>query len=356
MTQQGFWKNKRVLITGHTGFKGGWLSLWLTQMGAEVTGVALEPNTKPSFFETLGLSQSLDHHIADIRNGIKMHTIFAKAKPEIVLHLAAQPLVRYSYSAPVETYETNVMGTVHVLEAVRATASIKATLIVSSDKCYENVEQPQGYREEDKLGGHDPYSSSKACTEIVAQAYARSYFLPEATHGAIASARAGNVIGGGDWAVDRLVPDLVRGLMEGRAPVLRNPGAIRPWQHVLEPLHGYLTLVEHIYGQPQKAPLAYNFGPDATGQVDVGTLAKHFCEVWGNGLQPKIMRDEKAVHEAHLLTLDITKARALLGWKPVWNIEQTIGETALWYKAFEQKQDMRQISIEQIERYSSAIK
>lgn len=355
MVMQAFWQNKHVLVTGHTGFKGGWLSLWLAHMGAEVTGLALAPNTNPSFFETVGLADSITHIVADIRDGAGVMDVIKKAQPEIVLHLAAQPLVRYSYVAPVETYETNVMGTLHVLEAVKAVPSVKATLVVTSDKCYQNVEQIWGYREHDKLGGHDPYSSSKACAEIVTEAYAHSYFIPNPKLGVLASARAGNVIGGGDWSDDRLVPDLVRGLMEGKSPVLRNPASIRPWQHVLEPLSGYLNMVESLYGKTQTEPVAYNFGPKADGQVDVGSLADMFCEVWGGGIKSEIRRDENAVHEAGLLTLDITKANRVLGWNPVWNIEETISETASWYKAYTKKQDMRSFSIDQINRYSTAL-
>ncbi|HEU5048627.1 MAG TPA: CDP-glucose 4,6-dehydratase [Rickettsiales bacterium] len=354
MVKAGFWKHKRVLVTGHTGFKGGWLALWLTQMGADVTGIALAPHTEPNFFETVGLEKRMHHIVADIRDGAELAGLLHKAQPEIVLHLAAQPLVRYSYKAPVETYETNVMGTVNLLEAVRACPGVKATLIITTDKCYENVEQIWGYREHDRLGGHDPYSNSKACAELVVQAYTRSFFVPGGKSGAIASARAGNVIGGGDWSEDRLVPDLVRGLMQGQAPVLRNPSSVRPWQHVLEPLSGYLMLAEMMYGKIQDDPVAYNFGPDTSGQVDVGTLARRFCEVWGGGIEPQIVPDPKAVHEAHLLTLDITKARKQLHWNPVWDMEQTVVETASWYKAYTQNEDMLRFSLDQIERYCAA--
>lgn len=351
----GFWKGKHVLVTGHTGFKGGWLALWLTRMGAEVTGVALPPATNPSFFHTLNVSDPIHHIEADIRDGANLHAIFARVQPEIVLHLAAQSLVRYSYNAPVETYETNVMGTINVLEAVRNCPSVKATLIVTTDKCYENVEQIWSYREHDRMGGHDPYSNSKACAELVTEAYTRSFFLPNPKLGAVASARAGNVIGGGDWALDRLVPDLVRGLMDGKAPILRNPTAIRPWQHVLEPLGGYLTLVESIYGKTQDAPIAYNFGPEPSEQMDVGTLAHEFCRIWDKGITPKIEQDKNAPHEAHLLTLDITKARKKLGWRPQWNMAQTLAETALWYKAFAEEQDITRVTFDQIDRYTALL-
>lgn len=351
--QPSFWQGKSVFLTGHTGFKGGWLSLWLSQLGANVTGYALTPPTSPNLFEEARVESVLARHIiGDIRDGAALKAALIAAQPDIVIHMAAQPLVRYSYDAPVETYETNVMGTVHLLEAVRAWGKAVATLVVTSDKCYENREQIYSYREHDAMGGHDPYSNSKGCTELVVSAYGNSYFVPNPALGALGSVRAGNVIGGGDWALDRLVPDIIRGLVAGQAPVLRRPGAMRPWQHVLEPLSGYLTAVEHLARKATKTPDAWNFGPAAESHVPVLRVADGLCNAWGGGLKPIVQEEPNSVHEAHLLALDATKAHMELGWSPRWGLNETLQRTADWYKAHQQQADMQAFSLAQIRDYA----
>ena len=345
-----FWRGRRVLLTGHTGFKGSWLALWLTGLGAEVTGLSNGVPTARAFYEDLGLARDLHDIRADVRDGAAVAAAVRDARPSVVMHLAAQPLVRLSYAEPVETYATNVMGTVHVLDAVRRVGSVELALIVTSDKCYENREQIWGYREIDALGGHDPYSSSKGAAEIVASAYARSFFGDAAGTGVV-SARAGNVFGGGDWAQDRLIPDLVRGILAGVPVEVRSPTAVRPWQHVLEPLSGYLLLCEDAVARPELRGQGWNFGPDAAGEATVRTVADRVCALWP---KPDGWVDASAGahrHEAHLLTLDSTKARARLGWRPRWDLDTALRATLDVYRAADTGDALRRLAREQIARY-----
>jgi len=348
-----FWRGRRVFLTGHTGFKGGWLTLWLRALGAEVCGYSLAPSTEPSLFETARVGEACRSIIGDIRDLPALERAFREFAPDIVLHLAAQPLVRRSYQDPLETWSTNVMGTAHVLDLVRRVPGVRAALIVTTDKCYENLEQMAPYRETDRLGGRDPYSSSKACAELVTQSYWWSYFS-SAGAAAVASARAGNVVGGGDWSEDRLVPDLMQAFAEGRPAVLRNPDAVRPWQHVLEPCCGYLLAVEHIGRTQAVSPPAWNFGPDAEGNVAVGEIAAGLAAAWGEDARFEVRRDPHAVHEATLLTLDHTRARTELGWRPRWPLATTLAKTADWYRAHKAGRDMRAVSEQQLSDYVSA--
>lgn len=347
-----FWKNKRVFITGHTGFKGGWLSLWLNSLGCELCGYSLAPYTDPNLFTVFGLEDKMEHNIGDIRDAENLSQKFINFKPDIVLHLAAQPLVRYSYDFPKETYETNVIGTLNVLEAVRKYGKCQATVVVTSDKCYENREQHQGYKETDPMGGFDPYSSSKGCTELLTASYARSYFI-NGEIGKIASVRAGNVIGGGDWSTDRLIPDLVKALQQGKNPVIRNPKATRPWQHVIEPIYGYLLVAQMLCGSDKQSDLlSWNFGPNIDGQLDVGSVANKVCEFWGNNSKVELNIDKNAVHEANLLYLNCDKAKKDLKWNPKWNIDDTLKNTISWYKNFYDKNsDIVSYSLNQIAEY-----
>jgi len=329
-TKPEFWANKRVLLTGHTGFKGSWLTRWLTLMGAQVTGFALAPDQTPSLFELADLGSCCDHQLGDVRDLQRVTEVVEAARPEIAIHMAAQSLVRRSYREPVDTYAVNVMGTVHLLEALRQTGTARSVVVVTSDKCYENREWSYGYREEDPMGGHDPYSSSKGCTELVTAAYRRSFFDDEG----IASARAGNVIGGGDWSEDRLFPDIVRGARSGQPVVIRNPRSTRPWQHVLEPLSGYLLLAERVWHDPERFSEAFNFGPRDDGTQAVGDVATRFVAAMGAGRLELSPPDPSAVHEATLLELDARKARSKLGWQPRLDIDGAIELTARWYRAW----------------------
>jgi len=345
-----FWGGKRVFLTGHTGFKGGWLALWLVDMGAEVHGYALTPTTEPNFFTVCGLQASLKTStIAEIRDAEKLRRTIQAAQPEIVLHLAAQPLVRYSYTAPVETYAVNVIGTVNLLEAVRQTPSVKAVVNVTTDKCYENREGGSPYRENEAMGGFDPYSSSKGCSELVTAAYRRSFLEPVGVH--LASARAGNVIGGGDWAADRLIPDFLRALDGGQLLTIRSPLATRPWQHVLEPLSGYLMLAEKLYTEGQSFAEAWNFGPDEADAKPVQWIVEHLCsQVPGATWQCDVSSQP---HEANTLRLDISKAKAQLGWHPKWNLKKGLGMTLAWHQAWGQGSNMADISLRQIHEYEA---
>ena len=335
---QQFWHNKKVFITGHTGFKGSWLTLWLSSLGAKIYGYALEPNTDPNLFNILHLENKISHQIADIRDLEKLQKAINDFAPDIVFHLSAQPLVRYSYHNPIETYQTNVMGTVNLLEAVRNYGKASATIIITSDKCYENVEKIAGYQENDKMGGHDPYSNSKGCVELVVSAYANSYFIPNPQIGKVASVRAGNVIGGGDWSQDRLIPDLIKNLVAKKNPVIRNPKAIRPWQNVIEPLYGYLLVAQHLCElKEQKTLLNWNFGPDLIDQKNVEYVAKMVAEIWGGDNKIEIAEDKNKLHEANLLYLDCDKAKKELDWHPKWHIEDSIKNTVEWYKMFYNK-------------------
>ena len=353
-----FWQGRRVFLTGHTGFKGAWLSLWLADMGAKVTGYALQPPTEPNLFELVAPLSNLHSVIAEIRNRELLFKAMQEAKPEIVIHMAAQPLVLESYRNPVETYEINVMGTVNLLEAVRLTPGIKAVVNVTTDKCYENREWDWGYRENDTLGGRDPYSNSKACSELITSAYRRSFFSGggcSQSSPVIATARAGNVIGGGDWAADRLMADCMRSLLRQEKIQVRNPHSVRPWQHVLEPLCGYLTLAEKLaVGGPTFAG-GWNFGPAEEDAKSVEWIVKEMCALWGSGARYDTGRAAQDFHEARSLRLDTSKARLQLDWKPRWSIHQALDKVVKWTKNYQQKADMRQVTLAQIHEYEQQV-
>lgn len=349
-----FWQGKNVLLTGHTGFKGSWLSLWLQSLGAEVTGYALQPPTSPSLFEVAKVADGMHSIIGDIRNLDSLQKVIRDARPEIVIHMAAQPLVRYSYTNPVETYATNVMGSVHLLESVRNINSVKAVVNVTSDKCYENREWVWSYREDEAMGGYDPYSNSKGCAELVTAAYRSSFFNPEhyKEHGvAIATARAGNVIGGGDWAEDRLIPDFIRAIVSGDTVVIRSPNAIRPWQHVLEPLSGYLLLAEKLYTEGSKFAEAWNFGPSDSDAKSVEWIIDQLVTNWEEGAAYKVDQSAANLHEANFLKLDCSKARMNLDWKAQWGATETIQRICAWHKAHLKGQDMRLYTLNEINQY-----
>ncbi len=357
MVNPDFWKDKKVFITGHTGFKGSWLCIWLNALGAKVYGYALRPPTVPSLFELAGVSELAQSVIADVRDLCSLQDALTLFSPEIVIHMAAQPIVRDSYERPVETYEINVMGTIHLLEAVRNCAGIRAVINVTTDKCYENREWVWPYRENEPMGGYDPYSNSKACSELVTSAYRSSFFNPTkyATHGvAVASARAGNVIGGGDWAPDRLIPDCIRALLKGEKVLIRNPYAIRPWQHVLEPLGGYLQLAQKLCEEGIPYAEAWNFGPPEDDARPVEWLVQRLCEKWGGNAGYTIDQGEHP-HEAHYLKLDCAKAAALLGWRPRWSLEAAIDRVIEWTKVYREEGDMRAICVKQVEEYSGIV-
>jgi CDP-glucose 4,6-dehydratase len=350
-----FWKNKNVFITGHTGFKGSWLILWLNSMGANVIGFGLNPPTAPSLFDLCKLSSEVSSFIGDIRDSEQLNDAILESKPDIVIHMAAQPLVRDSYKHPVETYSTNVMGTVNLFEAIRKSNSVRAVVNVTTDKCYENKEWPWGYRENESLGGYDPYSNSKACSELVTSSYRSSFFNPKEykIHGvAISSARAGNVIGGGDWATERLIPDCMRALLVGEEIIIRNPKAIRPWQHVLEPLSGYLTLAEKLYNEGPLYGEAWNFGPYDTDVRPVQWVVRTLCEKWGKASTYTVDTNEHP-HEAHYLKLDCSKANSHLGWHPRWDLNQSLDKVIDWTKTYENNGDLTEASIQQIKEYIS---
>lgn len=350
---QSFWSGKKLFLTGHTGFKGSWLSLWLQQLGVSVTGYALAPPTNPSLFEVAQVAQSMASIIGDIRDGAMLAKAMRQASPDIVIHMAAQPLVRRSYVDPVETYSTNVMGTVHLLEAVRQTPSVRAVINVTTDKCYENKEWAWGYRENEPMGGFDPYSSSKGCAELVTAAYRNSFFnsAKYVEHQvALATARAGNVIGGGDWAEDRLIPDILRAIQSGQSVNIRSPYAIRPWQHVLEPLSGYLALAEKLFTEGPAFSEAFNFGPAEDDAKPVQWIAEQLTQGWGEGANWHLGGGTHP-HEAHYLKLDCSKSRAALGWTPRWHLSQALQAIIVWHKAHKGNQDMRVFSIEQISNF-----
>lgn len=351
-----FYKDKRVLITGHTGFKGSWLSIWLNELGAKVVGIGLEPYSEHDNFVLSGIGTKIQADIReDIRNGARMKEIFKAYQPEIVFHLAAQPLVRLSYDIPVDTYDTNVMGTIHIMEAIRATKSVKVGIMITTDKCYDNNEQKKGYVETDPFGGYDPYSSSKGACEIAIQSWRRSYFNPKdygKTHStSLASVRAGNVIGGGDWALDRIIPDCIRALENNKEIDIRSPKAIRPWEHVLEPLSGYLTLAKAMWEHPTEYCEGWNFGPEAESVSTVWEVATALIEDFGFG-KLRNSSDSKAVHEAELLMLDITKAKERLGWKPRMNMQQCIALVVDWYKRYK-SEDVYKLCVEEIKQFLS---
>ena len=349
---RGFWNGRRVFLTGHTGFKGSWLLLMLRELGAEVHGYSLPPPTEPSLFNLLDLQTACRHRTGDVRDLASLEVALQDSRAEIVLHLAAQPLVRASYESPVDTYATNVMGTVHLLDACRRLQGLKAVEVITTDKCYENCGWLWGYRENDRLGGADPYSNSKAACELVVEAYRRSFFNPEShsRHGvAIASARAGNVIGGGDFAVDRLVPDAIKAFMAGEKLSIRNPLSIRPWQHVLEPLAGYLLLAERLHGDPTLAG-GWNFGPRTDESASVKVVAETLARFWGED-SGWVQDPAEHPHEATTLKLDSTKARLELDWAPRLSLEQALELTVEWYRAFSREQGLREITERQIREY-----
>lgn len=349
----GFYKGKRVLVTGHTGFKGSWLSIWLHELGADVIGIGLEPYSAKDNFVLSGIGSKIKADIrADIRNLQKMKEIFAEYQPEIAFHLAAQPLVRLSYEKPVETYETNVMGTINILEAIRATDSVKVGVMITTDKCYDNKEQLRGYKEDDPFGGYDPYSSSKGACEIAIQSWRRSYFNPDQfeKHGkSISSVRAGNVIGGGDWSLDRIIPDCIRALEAGKPIDIRSPKSVRPWEHVLEPLSGYMLLAQQMWDKPTEYCEGWNFGPEAESVSTVWEVATELVKNFGKG-DLKDSSDPNAVHEAQLLMLDITKAKTRLGWTPRLNMQQCLSLVADWYKRYK-SEDVYNLCVEEIGRF-----
>jgi CDP-glucose 4,6-dehydratase len=350
----GFFNGKRVLVTGQTGFKGAWLSIWLRELGAEVAGYGLEPPTEPSLFKCTGLDGLIQNDIGDIRDFGKLHGAFQNFKPEIVFHLAAQSLVRESYLNPVETYAVNVTGTVNVLEACRLSDSVRCAVIVTSDKCYENRNWMWAYRENDRLGGDDPYSSSKACAEFVAAGYQASFFTDTKKIKGIATARAGNVIGGGDWAKDRIIPDCIRAFEDGNPVLLRNPNAIRPWQHVLEPLHGYLLLAEALHHQPAEHMGAWNFGPDPQSCVPVQEIVEKAIAVWGLGKWRSALSNEPFT-EAATLKIDSSKAQTKLFWRPRWDCAQAVSQTIKWHRKHRSGDDMYNVCREQLSEYLGTI-
>lgn len=347
-----FYSGKKVLVTGHTGFKGGWLTAWLKLLGARVIGFALPPETQPNLYTAVGIGDQMVTAFGDIRNLAAVCGFFSQNEPEIVIHNAAQALVRRSYRQPVETYATNVMGTVNVLEAARHAKSVRALVVVTSDKCYENRGSSEGYNEADAMGGHDPYSSSKGAAELVTAAYRRSFF-GNSGGAAVASARAGNVIGGGDWSEDRLVPDIVRGVLSGEPVVIRSPESLRPWQHVLEPVRGYILLAQRLCEQGQSYAEPWNFGPRSEDAVAVAQVAQEMITRWGKG-QLKIQVDPAAPHEAETLRLNCEKSHKHLGWAPALTLDQALDWTIDWYRAYQENpSSAKSVTKTQIERYAS---
>ncbi len=343
-----FWQGKRVFLTGHTGFKGSWLSLWLFSLGANVKGYALNPPTSPSLFNEAKVDSIINSQIGDIRDQDALHESMTVFNPDILIHMAAQPLVRYSYDEPIETYEVNVIGTAKVLEVARHCPNLKAVLNITTDKCYENDGRAQGYKENDPMGGYDPYSSSKGCAELVASSYRRS-FLQEQGIG-LASVRAGNVIGGGDWADDRLIPDILRSFEKNEAVVIRNPKATRPWQHVLEPLSGYLRLTEQLFDDPMTFSGGWNFGPHNNDVKPVDWILDHMIELWPGASW--ILNENENPHEATLLNLDISKASGLLGWTPTWGLPMTLGNIIRWHKLWLGGADMQKVCITEVDNFT----
>lgn len=349
-----FWKDKRVFLTGHTGFKGSWLSLYLSTLGAKTKGYSLAPNTNPSLFEVARVSSFIESEINDILNLDALTESITSFNPDIVIHMAAQPLVRTSYEDPIGTYKTNVIGTVNLFEAVKKCESVRALVNVTTDKCYENKEWEWGYRENDPMGGFDPYSSSKGCSELVTAAYQRSFFNNN-SNVSLASARAGNVIGGGDWSNHRLIPDVLRAFDAGKEAIIRNPNATRPWQHVLEPITGYLSLAEKLYSEGNNFSGGWNFGPDDIDVVSVENIIKYLSYNWHCKTKWKKDNSEQP-HEAQLLKLDISKARKYLKWNPVWNLSTTLESIIVWHEAFINSKDMNELTFEQIKEYQDSIR
>jgi len=347
MIDSSFWHGKRVLLTGHTGFKGGWLSIWLASLGSQVRGYSLEPNSSPSLFNEANVGDLVDSQIGDIRDKDLLHASMAAFNPDIVIHMAAQSLVRYSYDEPVETYEVNVIGTVNVLEAVRTCSRVKAVVIITTDKCYENDERSFGYSENDPMGGYDPYSSSKGCAELVTSAYRRS-FLQE-RNVCVATVRAGNVIGGGDWAANRLIPDILRSFEKDECVLIRNPDAVRPWQHVLEPLSGYLILAQKLYDGDINFAEGWNFGPNDQDAKPVSWILDKMIKHWSNASW--MLDQESNSHEANVLKLDISKAQSKLRWYPTWNLEYTLEKIIKWHQAWQNQENMQEKCLDEIKEY-----
>lgn len=350
VVEPAFWQGKRVFLTGHTGFKGSWLSLWLQAMGARVFGLALAPPTSPALFDVARVGDGMESTIGDIRDFSVVSAAINQARPDIVIHMAAQPLVRLSYDAPVETYATNVMGTVHVLEAARHASNLRAVVNVTTDKCYENREWFWGYREDEPMGGFDPYSNSKGCSELATSAFRRSFFRP--ANIGLASARAGNVIGGGDWAADRLVPDILRSFERDEPVKIRNSSAIRPWQHVLEPLSGYLVLAQKLYDGDHALDEPWNFGPRDEDAQPVGWIVEQMAALWGPEACWQVDGGPHP-HEAHFLKLDISKAHARLGWAPKWNLSTALHQIIDWHRSWLDGKDMKASCLAQIEMYQN---
>jgi CDP-glucose 4,6-dehydratase len=354
----GVYSGKTVLVTGHTGFKGSWLILWLQLLGARVIGYALSPHTEPSLFQLSNAQEGITHIIGDTRDLSKVREMCQTYKPDFVFHLAAQSLVRYSYEHPVETYETNVMGTIHLFEAIRATPSVRVCVNVTSDKCYENREWEYSYRENDPMGGYDPYSSSKGCAELITAAYRRSFFnIGNSPPVRLASVRAGNVIGGGDWARDRLIPDCVRSLAAKSPVIVRNPEAVRPWQYVLEPLSGYLWLGACLWNTPSTFEGSWNFGPHTAGNVSVRQIVNQVVAMWGEGEWKHVCQEQsQEPHEARTLTLDITKSSSVLGWEPITSVSQAMTETIGWYLEQHRQRtlDVKAATLDRINRFVQA--
>ncbi|MEM0952915.1 MAG: CDP-glucose 4,6-dehydratase [Pseudomonadota bacterium] len=348
----GFWQGKRVVVTGHTGFKGAWLTLWLREMEADVLGIALDP-FEEGIYTKARIETGISDTRLDIRQGEPLKDAIAAFRPDVVFHLAAQSLVRESYRDPVTTYETNVLGTLNVLEAVRACSSIRASVMVTSDKCYENTETGEPFTEKDPMGGHDPYSSSKGCMELLVASYFKSFLSDPGKTAGLATARAGNVIGGGDVAEDRLIPDLIRQSSESGSVLIRNPKAVRPWQHVLEPLSGYLLLAERLWGAPAEFSEAWNFGPDDVDMVPVQRIVERFTELYPGDINWRHQKGDEP-HEAELLRLDCLKAKQRLGWYPRWGIDQALEKIVEWWVACDAGKDMRTLATQQIQQYEDA--
>jgi len=347
MIDQDFWQGKRVFLTGHTGFKGSWTALWLHSLGTIVKGYALAPPSNPSLFDEAKVGLIIDSQIGDIRDQDALYKSMLNFNPDILIHMAAQPLVRYSYDAPIETYEVNVIGTAKVLEVARSCSNLKAIVNITTDKCYENDERSQGYKENDPMGGYDPYSSSKGCTELVTSAYRRSFLQDQGI--GVASVRAGNVIGGGDWADDRLIPDILRSFENGDPVVIRNPKATRPWQHVLEPLSGYLVLAQKLYEDQKEYAEGWNFGPNEQDVKPVDWILDEMVKKWPNSSWE--LDENSSPHEASFLKLDISKAQSKLGWRPVWELGQTLEKIIVWHQAWLNKEDMQTVCLSEIEEY-----
>ena len=352
-----FWKGKKVFLTGHTGFKGSWLSLWLKNLGVELTGYSLDVNYQNSFFLHANISDEMNSIIGDIRDLDFLKKSVAETKPDIIIHMAAQALVRDSYTNPVETYSTNIMGTVNIFEAAKESNSLRSIVNITSDKCYENKERETGYVEDEPMGGYDPYSSSKGCAELVSSAYRSSFFKPNINKVAMASARAGNVVGGGDWSKDRLIPDAIKSFYKNETVLIRNPNAIRPWQFVLEPLRGYMMLAEKLYNAEYIYSSGWNFGPNNDNVRNVEWIIKNLSEKWGPHASWKFEKEESEIlHEANYLKLDITKAKHDLNWHPLLNINDTLELIIEWYKSFEKEENMHKVSLNQIIKYQNLIK